>query len=135
MSAVSPACAGIDLLSLRLTTSTNGFPRVCGDRPLVAGTARVLSLFTPRVRGSTSPLSLAVSRLAVSPACAGIDPYFCLGEWDASCFPRVCGDRPVLHLFDRRRPGFPPRVRGSTAAGKTEIDLADVSPACAGIDL
>ena len=70
-----------------------------------------------------------------SPAHAGIDPP------RSECFssvwrlPRARGDRPRAMVLGRVDIGAPPRTRGSTLTCPPPQQVADGSPAHAGIDL
>ena len=113
-STVYPACAGIDLLTVRVRNIFVSLPRMRGDRPHTVGLNLWVSAFTPHARGSTP--TLAVERQLLR----GL--------------PRMRGDRPCckysLYVLFR----FTPHARGSTGCRMCYDLHAVVYPACAGID-
>ena len=111
---VSPACAGMDLRGRLNDLIVGGFPRMCGDGPRTA--------------------LATISADAVSPACAGMDRSRASAGKSGIGFPRMCGDGPCALGGSASRERFPPHVRGWTRVGAGVVDLAQVSPACAGMD-
>src|SRR5690606_11419827 len=69
-----PACAGIDLSVGVYPASSNGLPRMRGDRPYWAASVWVSPRVTPHARGSTPGQNEIRFSLHGYPACAGIDP-------------------------------------------------------------
>ena len=76
-STVYPACAGIDLLTVRVRNIFVSLPRMRGDRPLVPDEDMAAVEFTPHARGSTLQTLGPNPLERVYPACAGIDPNSC----------------------------------------------------------
>ena len=91
---VSPACAGIDLISYLHNANTPCLPRVRGDRPFFIVVDDYRHRSPPRARGSTSFSMMLLLRVRVSPACAGIDLHILLNTCSSVSLPRVRGDRP-----------------------------------------
>ena len=94
LSRVYPACAGIDLSSLRHRSGMSCLPRMRGDRPHFRLWKILPSLFTPHARGSTFDCRISSRVSNVYPACAGIDPTDGEGFGFVTRLPRMRGDRP-----------------------------------------
>ena len=111
------------------------FPRVRGDVPTESPKPDMLTEFSPRARGCSSPKAAELLRAYVFPACAGMFRQEATKPHDIPRFPRVRGDVP-LELFSEPLPiSFSPRARGCSSprvAGKTKVG---VFPACAGMFL
>ena len=73
---VYPACAGIDPAGRAGQEAPGSLPRMRGDRPTAYTMAAAVGWFTPHARGSTFIDIVAWRKLAVYPACAGIDRPF-----------------------------------------------------------
>ncbi len=73
VSAVYPACAGIDRSLQPRKKRRDRLPRMRGDRPAIGPIGFVIAQFTPHARGSTCILKGYKKRGEVYPACAGID--------------------------------------------------------------
>ncbi len=132
---VYPACAGIDLYNNLYIKNILSLPRMRGDRPLYSRLSRLLRMFTPHARGSTSYGDSRNVNGLVYPACAGIDP---LEDENDACYtrlPRMRGDRPPLYVYCIRQRKFTPHARGSTSIRIPIFPSLLVYPACAGIDL
>ena len=72
---VSPACAGIGLLSREVSRESLGFPRLRGDWPSALMTWAPLVSFPPPARGLARAGGIERTVDLVSPACAGIGPH------------------------------------------------------------
>ncbi len=90
----SPAYAGIDPTSRRMTTDHSRLPRIRGDRPLPAPVTIAEHVPPPHTRGSTFPLFRLTLFDLASPAYAGIDLSTSLSTRSPSGLPRIRGDRP-----------------------------------------
>ena len=131
----SPAHAGIDPGRREEQARVGGFPRACGDRPILKSRQIGATWLPPRMRGSTRGDLTRKRRIRASPAHAGIDLQFAKDQgWDMR-FPRACGDRPVAVAAPRARGKLPPRMRGSTYSIRRSHVPVGASPAHAGIDL
>ena len=132
---VYPACAGIDLSSLRIFFYPLGLPRMRGDRPPLADSIPSYPGFTPHARGSTSQQIPVGCILDVYPACAGIDRYITKRIVWCNGLPRMRGDRPWSGRGRGLVQKFTPHARGSTHEEAQRRANQSVYPACAGIDL
>ena len=110
--AVSPARAGMDQSSDLFDGPAEGFPRTCGDGPLVDWLLLWAPRFPPHVRGWTRGPGLLPEDQHVSPARAGMDPAGMVLSASPARFPRTCGDGPLTHSWCPRPGQFPPHVRG-----------------------
>jgi len=131
---VYPACAGIDLVLSLPFLSTEGLPRMRGDRPLLNSTLTSPELFTPHARGSTLPAVHQRPARCVYPACAGIDRSSIIPPPETLSLPRMRGDRPYMYPSSVKRITFTPHARGSTLGVSNHAVCLRVYPACAGID-
>ncbi len=95
---VYPACAGIDLDSIRLDPGTGSLPRMRGDRPSYPKRNLGKGMFTPHARGSTLYIAARFFVVPVYPACAGIDPVCIRPSVPPGRLPRMRGDRPGVNL-------------------------------------
>src|SRR5690606_25658216 len=91
----SPAGAGIDLDRECFFEPIARLPRRRGDRPRSLRRRTPRAKAPPQARGSTPRLSVVASRLAGSPAGAGIDLRSGEVASPWSRLPRRRGDRPV----------------------------------------
>ncbi len=73
-------------------------------------------------------------KIAVYPACAGIDRLTSAKKDSLQGLPRMRGDRPHLFRDSQRRMLFTPHARGSTLLEFGNQRINRVYPACAGID-
>ncbi len=71
---VYPACAGIDHNNGATLKTACSLPRMRGDRPPIPISLFSMRKFTPHARGSTPVTLTEEGKIAVYPACAGIDP-------------------------------------------------------------
>ena len=131
-SRITPACAGNSAFSLRGNRIMGDHPRVCGEQ--MGWVPKVMEVpgSPPRVRGTDKPTQLAFAHKRITPACAGnsfpsTEPVSPLQD-----HPRVCGEQPFLHPQPLRRPGSPPRVRGTATPSKVFNATLRITPACAG---
>ena len=105
-----------------------------GDRPYRGLVIHQGPAFTPHARGSTPTPSYPHGCGRVYPACAGIDPVCLVISYVVSGLPRMRGDRPPSSVLRLSVHSFTPHARGSTALTKLQGNIANVYPACAGID-
>ena len=132
---VSPAHAGIDRWRRTSASIAASLPRACGDRPGAAQVALATAQSPPRMRGSTWGAALLSAPILVSPAHAGIDPWYLRPTACGAGLPRACGDRPHRRRIQGVIQSSPPRMRGSTRPAQPPAGDPAVSPAHAGIDL
>ena len=92
--AVFPACAGMFREKNKKDPHQLSFPRVRGDVPSIEDNLLIMSLFSPRARGCSSPMNPLAAIMAVFPACAGMFPRGDAGTQSLGRFPRVRGDVP-----------------------------------------
>ena len=111
---VYPACAGIDLIRMGLLVKMLSLPRMRGDRPPPFDRYAIFLSFSPHALGSTIVCLF----------------YFLI----RIRLPRMRGDRPRFCRISLYFFLFTPHARGSTAFLTYKWQIAEVYPACAGID-
>ena len=130
----SPACAGMDPLSIISAADPARLPRVRGDGPGRPSASRRSASAPPRARGWT----LAPNRKGWfphgSPACAGMDPRSDASQPHRERLPRVRGDGPPCFAIRVAIVEAPPRARGWTPQYAGDAGVKRGSPACAGMD-
>ena len=131
---VSPACAGMDRLASGHRGPLRRFPRMRGDGPIKGAKGIGPKMFPPHARGWTLENPFGVRPAAVSPACAGMDPFVRPVHSDDARFPRMRGDGPGIARAQSSETPFPPHARGWTPAKFPKWSRQSVSPACAGMD-
>ena len=92
------------------------------------------SPFPPHARGWTCDASPHGRAAHVSPARAGMDLSICQSSIPRASFPRTRGDGPVDATSICGGGGFPPHARGWTVRSVADAQIANVSPARAGMD-
>ena len=111
---VSPAGAGMHLLSPAEPASSPGFPRRRGDAPCVSRVLTAWLMFPPQARGCTGHELRAHRWADVSPAGAGMHPRTAQHRAARAGFPRRRGDAPYARCANLRLSVFPPQARGCT---------------------
>jgi len=86
----------------------------------------------PRVRGTGSTLPKVSYGARITPACAGNSRVLMRPIAVEEDHPRVCGEQPARLIKASRRPGSPPRVRGTDPRAVGHTDGRGITPACAG---
>ena len=129
---ITPACAGTTACLVTIFAVHRDHPRVCGDYGIVAGYQNTCRGSPPRVRGLLCGNSQWQWSGRITPACAGTTQQ---GSRPASRIrdhPRVCGD--YAEVFGRKSIslGSPPRVRGLPVETAKGVEIARITPACAG---
>ena len=84
------------------------------------------------MRGTGYTYSVVLSRIRITPACAGNRQPLRQrrdGPWD---HPRVCGEQVRLEQTFYKDLGSPPRVRGTERPPFPLQELVGITPACAG---
>ena len=110
---VFPAYAGMFLGLSSAGSSTACFPRVCGDVPVRTTVRAAAAPFSPRMRGCSPALLLALSV--------------------SLRFPRVCGDVPSGSSLQSGAVKFSPRMRGCSQLHRPIPRSHHVFPAYAGM--
>ena len=111
---VSPARAGMDLVSSMPPITWVRFPRTRGDGPAsVCGLTTSLQ-FPPHARGWTEGVSGGDVAEGVSPARAGMDRRRFSVTGSTCRFPRTRGDGPIRGAKGIGPKTFPPHARGWT---------------------
>ena len=110
------------------------FPRTSGDGPVFDPGLGFFVPFPPHERGWTCGTNGHDVSPVVSPARAGMDPWF--KPWAVVCarFPRTSGDGPGDDVLFWEPDRFPPHERGWTCFQGFERGGNTVSPARAGMD-
>ena len=90
-----------------------GSPRACGEQKKRNPPCSIVWGSPPRVRGTGEPGAPGEIAYRITPARAGNSstcPSNRPPSWD---HPRACGEQPLKECECPRRPGSPPRVRGT----------------------
>ena len=130
---VSPARAGMVLLSIRALGTPQSFPRASGDGPQGAHQGAHQGAFPPRERGWSHVDARGPGKRGVSPARAGMVLRERPRRRRAGGFPRASGDGPSTGLVRSKWPWFPPRERGWSRIWPLRLVDPPVSPARAGM--
>ena len=107
-----PACAGNSAAYRAGAGSSAVHPRVCGELPLLRGSAARRQRFIP--------------------ACAGNSPKSAKAGLLPAVHPRVCGELPSRHARSPRNVGSSPRVRGTRFSWTTNRCSEPVHPRVCG---
>ncbi len=86
----------------------------------------------PRARGAAGRLHVEVEREGITPACAGSSPGSSGRPSRPPDHPRVRGEQFDGWQAFRASMGSPPRARGAGPAAGHRVDVAGITPACAG---
>ena len=113
---VFPAYAGMFRHSAKVQVVRRRFPRVCGDVPETHVLLHTRRWFSPRMRGCSVCPMAPLNACGVFPAYAGMFRRLENLRLCTNCFPRVCGDVPLLHGLGRVCFLFSPRMRGCSPA-------------------
>ena len=90
---ITPACAGNSVMVCDCQGLEEDHPRVCGEQLRPGYHVGNRGGSPPRVRGTDFPITLSISPLGITPACAGNSkpgPAGLAALWD---HPRVCGEQ------------------------------------------
>ena len=86
----------------------------------------------PRVRGKEFNQPSRIKLHRITPACAGKSP----GKMELiktnRDHPRVCGEKIMSSVLERKLAGSPPRVRGKGKRRSYWLEKSGITPACAG---
>ena len=84
------------------------------------------------MRGKVGVIAADLHLSGITPACAGKSILFCHLQIVRKDHPRVCGEKAVKFVEERRRMGSPPRVRGKAILLAYSSAALRITPACAG---
>ena len=127
-----PECAGEPAGSLRCTSCTRVYPRVCGGTQLDYASISASEGLSPRVRGNHYDLIHRVLETGSIPACAGEPPIEVRQVHNLGVYPRVCGGTTIAAHRSSSLMGLSPRVRGNHAGVLLGVHGQGSIPACAG---
>ena len=129
---IIPACAGSTLHAAPALPCSRDHPRMCGEH-LGFGGVRVLVLgSSPHVRGARSLFSGQFRARGIIPACAGSTRRRLLNLLLERDHPRMCGEHDCHDVFQYRREGSSPHVRGARWLLRQSRTIKGIIPACAG---
>ncbi len=132
---ITHACAGNSHPPLASKRADRDHPRVCGEQARTAQVTVYLLGSPPRVRGTVVPRLHRIEAARITPACAGNRRKGKLSLLTQRDHPRVCGEQSFCSFVKTRKPGSPPRVRGTgTKVSITGVE-GGITPACAGNSL
>ena len=129
---ITPAYAGKRLKSRETVMPSWDHPRVCGEKMVSMIPHRRSRGSPPRVRGKGECRSNACSISGITPACAGKRrmPKQCV--FNFRDHPRVCGEKWLNLMNEKREQGSPPRMRGKGNLYLLDGVLDGITPAYAG---
>ena len=107
-------------------------PRVCGEKPWLTLPPWLWLGSPPRMRGKESYADECDIKNRITPAYAGkrkSRTSTTKNGWD---HPRVCGEKVLGILQDRRSMGSPPRMRGKAGPNSAYNVASGITPAYAG---
>ena len=119
-------------MAARWCASRRDHPRVCGEKISKLVELTGIPGSPPRVRGKVTYRNAVRFGLGITPACAGkrqACTVHLTATWD---HPRVRGEKIVRRRNGHIGVGSPPRARGKVCLGGLAVDLAGITPACAG---
>ena len=129
---ITPACAGKTCSHRLGSLLAWDHPRVCGKNTNFSAISCVRSGSPPRVREKQIETRDAVSKIGITPACAGKTCVEHLDHARLQDHPRVCGKNIANAMMFDGKPGSPPRVREKHLCLVIGIALFRITPACAG---
>ena len=129
---ITPAYAGKRAFIPRPRPTPRDHPRVCGEKPESGRWGEQDAGSPPRMRGKEWYLQGENPAPGITPAYAGKSSREsdCCNELQDH--PRVCGEKAISRLMERRVRGSPPRMRGK---GLLEVFVPEplrITPAYAG---
>ena len=110
-----------------------GFPRIRGDVPFLSLKPILRPLFSPHTRGCSVTVAMAILKIVVFPAYAGMFRVRGRHRDAVRRFPRIRGDVPQLTLWNEAHGGFSPHTRGCSLCKKLASCTRSVFPAYAGM--
>ena len=130
-----PAPAGMDPCRRLPSMGCSRLPRACGDGPAPRRLVHRDGRASPRLRGWTLLVLVAVDAGRGFPAPAGMDPRTRIPRSTSRGLPRACGDGPDADTTVPRTATASPRLRGWTAVRRHIGADRPGFPAPAGMDL
>ena len=109
---ITPACAGKTPTLEKIKCPPRDHPRVCGENLIVTAAVAASSGSPPRVRGKPLSEWERLTRLRITPACAGKTEFHGIAFARNRDHPRVCGENSNSNFNSVKQKGSPPRVRG-----------------------
>ena len=109
---ITPACAGKRGLRSAWGSVYRDHPRMCGEKWITCRTRSARRGSPPHVRGKGHGIGIAVSRLRITPACAGKRGREVRRKSGNQDHPRMCGEKTSMMYTRKGLPGSPPHVRG-----------------------
>ena len=113
---ITPAYAGKSADRQVVIVRQWDHPRLCGEKPALAGATRCISGSPPPMRGKArfSKMSASVSR--ITPAYAGKRLTLHKIWQTVRDHPRLCGEKGAFPALSHREMGSPPPMRGKGTA-------------------
>ena len=108
---ITPACAGKTGIATKALVLVRDHPRVCGKNLAPTAKPLVIQGSPPRVREKHIYPQTFVSRLRITPACAGKTRHISNAATFLEDHPRVCGQNLASSTGFLYSAGSPPRVR------------------------
>jgi len=112
-SRITPACAGNTEGPLRRHVMTQDHPRVRGEHAHSAPALWSARGSPPRARGTHGSRRTALTRIRITPACAGNTPMPGTASTASADHPRVRGEHLAGGAQEASGEGSPPRARGT----------------------
>ena len=129
---LTPACAGKTFRRQDGRRGARAHPRVCGENLVGGGGDEGVRGSPPRVRGKLIISPLSLSRVGLTPACAGKTLTRHPSPRQQWAHPRVCGENTRATPRAAMVTGSPPRVRGKRSGSPPPAQTPRLTPACAG---
>ena len=132
---ITPAYAGKRLTKSERKSTVWDHPRICGEKLACLEQCGILLGSPPHMRGKASRTYFEAVLSGITPAYAGKRRTWkenSVGNWD---HPRICGEKPTIHLRRLVLRGSPPHMRGKGQAAKVWYAGAGITPAYAGKSL
>ena len=90
---ITPAYAGKRSIYVFHNGVYRDHPRLCGEKPALAGATRCISGSPPPMRGKVDQQSMLCSCKGITPAYAGKSPLFQNVRQCIEDHPRLCGEK------------------------------------------
>ena len=129
---ITPAYAGKSTKSRSAIRLRWDHPRVCGEKASALSAFGVKLGSPPRVRGKACFFACFRPGVGITPACAGkSQPAHDAGRAGPD-HPRVCGEKWLNLMNEKREQGSPPRMRGKVRCTGLHHLINGITPAYAG---
>ena len=109
---ITPAYAGKSADRQVVIVRQWDHPRLCGEKPALAGATRCISGSPPPMRGKVDQQSMLCSCKGITPAYAGKSPLFQNVRQCIEDHPRLCGEKADTAQNLANSAGSPPPMRG-----------------------